>query len=334
MGATIKDVARVSGLSITTVSKFINGGNVLVENRAVLEKTIKKLGFEVNQVARGLKKNRTMMVGVIVPTFEGQFFTRLISRIENSLMRHGYSTIACDCRQDLALEAEKIRLLYGKKVDGLILAPSPENAPTYREVMERGISMVFVDTTVEGIPCDAVVVDNRGAAQNAVKALIAAGHRRIGLVTMGHARYTARERLAGYAAALEEAGIAHNRAYVAEGAVSFDGGAEAMRRLLEARPRVTACVVTNDEMTLGALNALHARGLRVADDVSMIGFDLNEAARAFSPEMATVVQPLSQIGETAADILVRRMHKEAPPSEMLVQLRTELILGQSIRTLT
>jgi LacI family transcriptional regulator len=334
LGATIKDVAKHSGLSITTVSKFINGGNVLDENRAVLEKAIKKLGFEVNQVARGLKKNRTMMVGVIAPTFEGQFFMRMISHIENSLMRYGYSTIVCDYRRDLAMEKEKIRLLYGKKVDGIILAPSPENTRTYRDVLARGIAMVFVDTIVEGISCDAVVVDNRHAAQNAVQTLISRGHTRIGLVSMDPGtRYTARERVAGYVSAHEAAGLPRMSGYVVEGPVSFDGGREAMLRLLDQKPRVTACLVTNDEMTLGALNALHQRGLRIPDDISVIGFDLTEAARAFSPELAIVVQPLSQIGETAADILVRRMNKEKPSSEMLVQLRTELVLGESIRTL-
>jgi LacI family transcriptional regulator len=335
LGATIKDVAKHSGLSVTTVSKFINGGNVLAENRAVLEKTIKRLGFEVNQVARGLKCNRSMMVGVIVPTFEGQFFMRMISNIENSLMRYGYSTIVCDCRQDLALEAEKIRLLYGKQVDGIILAPSPENAGTYRDVLGRGIAMVFVDTIVEGIACDAVVVDNRNAAQNAVSNLISRGHTRIGLISMDRTtRYTARERVAGYVAAHEAAGIPLHREYMREGPVSFDGGGAAMLRLLDEKPRVTACLVTNDEMTLGALNALHRGGLRIPQDISIIGFDLNEAARAFSPELSTVAQPLSQIGETAADILVRRMNKEKPSSEMLVQLKTELILRDSIRALS
>jgi len=201
--------------------------------------------------------------------------------------------------------------------------------------MERGIAMVFVDTIVEGIRCDAIVVDNRNAAQNAVNALFSRGHTRVGLIGMDHTtRYTARERVAGYVAAHESAGVPLHREYMAEGPVSFSGGAAAMLRLLGQKPRVTACLVTNDEMTLGALNALHQKGLRVPEDVSLIGFDLNESARAFSPELATVVQPLSQIGETAADVLVRRMNKEGASSEMLVQLKTELVLGGSIRTIS
>jgi LacI family transcriptional regulator len=220
-------------------------------------------------------------------------------------------------------------------VDGIILTPSPGNSATYREVLARGIAMVFVDTIVEGIPCDAVVIDNARVSKEAVESFIKMGHKRIGLVSMDRGtRYTARERAAGYLRAHEAAGIAVHRPYIVEGPTSFDGGREAMARLLLEKPRVTACLVTNDEMTLGALNAVHQARLTVPGDVSLIGFDLNETARAFAPELSTVVQPLDQIGETAADILVRRMNKEKAPSEMLVQLKAELVLRGSTRALS
>ncbi len=330
LGSTIKDIAKQTGLSIATVSKFINGGNVLPENRALLEKSIKDLDFEVNQVARGLKKNRTMLIGVIVPNFESKFFMRVISNIENSLMRYGYSTIVCDYRGDYKLEVEKIHFLYGKKVDGIILPPNEDNAKTYKDIIKRGISLVFLDRPIDAVPCDAIIVDNRAAARKAVESFLANGHTKIGLVNMNEpGLYTAHERLAGYLDAHEAAGLEVDRRRIAFAATSVDGGYDATLSILDANSGVTAILATNDDMAFGAIKALNARGLRIPDDIALIGFDVYDVATVFNPELSVVVQPLGEIGETAADLIVKRLGQERPLSPRVVELKTELILRGS-----
>jgi LacI family transcriptional regulator len=123
MPATIKDVARETGLSLATISKYLNGGNVLDKNKKSIEAAIRKLDFKVNEMARALKTNRSMTVGVLIPNFENIFFTSIVSNIENDLLQEGYSTIVCDYKEDPRLEAEKLNFLLDKMVDGIIIMP-------------------------------------------------------------------------------------------------------------------------------------------------------------------------------------------------------------------
>ena len=126
--ATIKDVARETGLSLATISKYLNGGNVLAQNKKMIEEAIRKLDFKVNEMARALKTNRSMTVGVLIPSFENIFFTSIVSNIENGLQQEGYSTIVCDYKEDPRLEAEKLDFLLDKMVDGIIMMPLSESS--------------------------------------------------------------------------------------------------------------------------------------------------------------------------------------------------------------
>lgn len=327
---TIKDVAKETGLSIATISKFINGGHVLDENRAAIEKAIRELHFEVNQVARGLKKNRTMLIGLLVSTYEGQFQMRMISNIERSLVRCGYSTIVCDYQGEPKLEAERLRFFLGRKVDGIIVIPTVHNDALYKEILAKGVALVFIDRPLDSIPCDSVLVNNREATREATRALIEKGHKRIAFLNMNEPNgYTGPERQAGYAEALREAGLPVDPGIIFADDITIAGGYAAMMRLLDVRPRASAAIIPNDDMAYGALKALGERNLRVPEDMALIGFDAFDFATVFKPELSVVQQPMREIGDMVADLMVKRLNAEESFSPMKIQLNAQLILRGS-----
>ena len=134
MATTIKDIAKYTGLSISTISKYLNGGNVLERNKELIEEAIQTLNFRVNEMARGLRTSRTMTVGVLIPSLENIFFTSIVSNIESVLLKEGYSTIVCDYKEDHQLEEQKLQFLFDKMVDGIVLMPLPDNDNLVKEM--------------------------------------------------------------------------------------------------------------------------------------------------------------------------------------------------------
>jgi DNA-binding LacI/PurR family transcriptional regulator len=327
---TIKDVAKLTGLSIGTISKYLNGGHVLDENRAAIERAIKDLHFEVNQVARGLKKNRTMLIGLLVSTYEGQFQMRMISNIERSLMKCGYSTIVCDYQNDYKLEAERIRFFIGRKVDGIIVIPTVHNNALYEEVLAKGISLIFIDRPLDAITCDCVLVNNREATREATEVLIKKGHKRIAMLNMHEPDgYTGSERQTGYVDALKGAGLPIDPRVLVADAITIAGGYSGMMRLLDLKPRPSAVIVPNDDMAFGALKALGERNVRVPEEMAIIGFDAFELATVFKPELSVVQQPIGAIGDMVAEVMLKRLSGRASFSPMRIELKMQLILRGS-----
>lgn len=327
---TIKDVAKETGLSIATISKFLNGGHVLDENRVAIEKTVRELHFEVNQVARGLKKNQTMLIGLLVCTYEGQFQMRMISNIERSLMRCGYSTIVCDYQGDAKLEAERLRFFLGRKVDGIIAIPTVHNVALYKEIIAKGVALIFIDRPLESIACDSVLVNNREVTREATQALINKGHKRIAFLNMYEPDgYTGPERQAGYVDALQAAGLAVDTGIIFSDDITITGGYSAMSRLLGVKPRPSAVIIPNDDMAYGALKALGESDLRIPEDMAVIGFDAFEFATVFKPELSVVQQPMREIGDMVAELMMKRLNSKDSFSPMKVQLKAQLILRGS-----
>lgn len=183
MGATIKDISKSTGLSIGTISKFINGGTVREKNKIIIEEAIEKMDFKVNELARALKTSKTMTIGVLIPSLENIFCTGIVSNIENILLRKGYSTIICDYQDNPLLEKEKLNFLLNKRVDGLIIVPLSENKEEIEKILQSKIPIVLIDRMLEAIQCDMVIVDNLNASYQAVEHLIVNGHKRIGIRT-------------------------------------------------------------------------------------------------------------------------------------------------------
>lgn len=330
MAATIKDVAKYTGLSIATISKYINGGNVLNENKRLIEEAIQALGFKVNEIARGLKTNKTMTVGVLIPNLENLFSMSIISNIENVLLQNGYSTIICDYKEDIGLEKEKLDFLVNKMIDGVIVMPFGNEGELVGKVIEKNIPVVLIDRTIKDINCDVVLVDNLNASYNAVEQLITRGHKRIGIICGPQDISTAQERLKGYIRVHEDYNMEVDGNLIKFGDYQLQSGHMLLNELLNVNPLPTAVFVTNYEMTLGAIIAINERNVKIPEELSFIGFDNLQVAQVVKPALSIVVQPMQQIGETAANIMVKRLKGDMGGFPAMFRLKTEVIIKDSI----
>lgn len=330
MAATIKDIANRTGLGLATISSYLNGGNVREKNREKIEAAIRELDFEVNEVARGLKTNRTHMIGVVIPELNNIFCAEIITGMEDILRKQGYATIICDCRTDKELERAAVDFLYRKRVDGIINMPVDETGAHLKQFEKTGKPIIIIDRLLPQIACDSILVDNRDAAKKAVNILIENGHRNIGLITGPEEIYTAKERFLGYEMALREAGIPVDAGLVVHSDYTIRGAVSGVERLLEAYPGMTALFAANYEMTMGAMIALNERGISIPQELSVIGFDNREFARALHPALTIITQPTDAIAARAAEMMLCRLEQgESAPQE--IYLKTEVMAGKSVR---
>lgn len=333
MAATIRDITKMTGLSLATVSKYLNGGNVLPENRTLIEHAIQELNYEVNEVARGLAKNRTKTIGVLIHNLDNIFAGTIIAHIEDILRQHDYGTIVCDCRGDITLEEQEIKFLLSKRVDGIITIPTSGNSAYLNNVVSRDIPVVLIDRTFEDRNFDCVLVDNREASFRAVSTLIENGHKKISIVCGNDNEYTARERLSGYYKALEANNIKIEFDFVKRGSLTVEHGYEAAKSLLTAMDKPTALYLSNYEITLGAIIAINELGISFPEDISIIGFDNLMLSKVVKPTLWMVVQPMEEIASSAAHIMLERLNKSSKGEAVRLNLNTSLLTGESIKQL-
>ena len=330
IASTIKDVSRLTGLSIATISKFINGGNVLDKNKIQIEKAINELEFKVNEIARGLKTNKTRTIGVLIPDLKSNFFTTIVSNIENILIQNGYSTIICDYKRNLELEKMKFNFLVNKMVDGIITVPfDGKDTKAIEGVILKGIPIVIVDRAIEGLNCDMVLSDNMNASYDAVENLIVKGHKRIGIISGPDDIFISGDRLKGYLRVHKDYSIKIDDNLIKKGDYEFESGYNLLNELMDSENPPTAVFVTNYDMTLGTLMAINDRNIKIPDELSFIGFDNEQIAKIVKPRLTTVVQPMQLIGETAANILLKRISGDMSNHPTLFRLKTSLMIGES-----
>lgn len=330
MATTMKDIAKLTGLGLATISSYFNGGNVREKNRKKIEEAIEELHYEVNEVARGLKTNATKTIGVVIPELNNIFCTEVIAGMEDILRSHGYATIICDCRTDKKLEKEAVEFLTRKRVDGIINMAVDVTGDHLRAFQKTGKPIILIDRYIKGLECDSVLVDNKKAAQKAVSLLLENGHRNIGIIAGPDDISTAQERLEGYYQAYEDAGIEIRESLIYHGDYTIPGGVRALEVLVHSNPEMTAVFVTNYEMTMGAVIGMNELGIRMPDELSIIGFDNLEFARACSPKLTIVSQPTHEIAQEVARIMLERLGGEKE-IKVVEKLQTEIIMGKSIR---
>jgi LacI family transcriptional regulator len=328
---TIKDVARLSGVSPMTVSRVINESQrVAPATRRRVEQAIGELGYVPSRLARGLSRQRTGTLAVIVPDVANPFFTMVVRAAEEVARRGGYRVILCDTRADLSVERDVIEELIAHRVEGIVIAPvSDRSAAHLRRLDKFGVHCVLVDRTLPGMERDAVVGDSVAGARRLVQHLISLGHRRIGLIVESDEVSTARERRGGYEAALTAAGIPLDPRLVVETAVDPSGGAEGMRRLLELEERPTAVFTVNNLVALGAIEAVRGAGLEVPDDVALVCFDDIEYASRLYPFLTVLEQPAETFGTVATQLLLERIHGRGPARRHAVVLPGEFVVRKS-----
>ncbi|MEG2085088.1 MAG: LacI family DNA-binding transcriptional regulator [Clostridia bacterium] len=328
MAATIKDIAKMTKLGYATISAYLNGVTVRPKNKIAIEKAIAELGYVRNEYARGLKTRKTMTIGVLIPELNNTFSTTIISEIEDCLLSKGYGVIVCDCKTDISLEERSLRFLMSKMVDGLVIMPINTDGKLIDIATDRGIPTVVIDRITENKKASYVVINNEEASFEAVNKLVELGHKNIALITGNQNIYTARERTNGYKRALEGKN-ALREDLIFDGLLSVEGSYTAMKNIIEKRLDITALFVTNYEMTLGAIIAINELGKKIPQDYSFIGFDNQELSRIFSPKLATVNQPLKEIGQKAARKLLAIIDGEDTAETII--LDAEISEGDSIK---
>lgn len=313
--ATIKDVARLAGVSPSTVSKYINGGSVRARNLDNIRNAIDQLDYRVNPFGRSLKTQRSRSVGVLLPELAAPFFSLVFVAADQLLREHGYhSTISC-YYGDYALERDYLQFLMGNGVDGLLYMPEHLGSEEFRELTAAwGVPVVQVDRAIAGTSTDTVLVENLEWSCEAVRRLIQKGHRRIAAVGGASAVLTARERLAGYQQALKEAGLPYDPELARRGELSFSFGHRSSRELMALSDPPTAIFSTNHDVTMGVITAVRELGLRIPEDVDVFGYDCVSVYTAMTPPLPVVHQPEREIGRLAASCLIDRLSGfDGPP---------------------
>jgi len=327
---TLAMVAHAAGVSTGTVSRTLNGSPSVSEakRQAVLE-AVRHLGFRPNPVARGLAGGRTLSIGVLTPTITSPYYGEMLGGVEQELAAQGYMPLFASARWSEAGERQGLAALVGRRVDALIvLAGLLPNSVlvTYA----RHLPMVVVGRAAQAPGLFCLAFDNRTGARLATQHLIDSGHRRIAHITGNLDQEDGPLRLAGYRDALMAAGLAFDPALVIEGNFTEDSGQRALEQMLASGLDFTAVFAGNDQMALAAALALHRRGRRVPDDVSLVGFDDLAPAHYAIPPLTTVHQPAYLMGRQAAvavmDLLRGQQPRVQPPAP-------ELVLRESTRTL-
>jgi DNA-binding LacI/PurR family transcriptional regulator len=326
---TIKDVAERARVSIATVSRVLAGGDgVSGELAKRVRAAVRTLNYHPNRNARNLRAGKIRTVGVVIPNIENPFFTSVVRGIENALQAAGYTLLLGDADEDPVREQLYLSTLRAEGVAGIILAPVDDKPEGYEELLSTRVPLVAIDLSPGDLSVDLVTVANARGARAAVRHLINLGHTRIGLISGPLHFSTAQERRAGYEQELTAAGLPLGADLVQLGAFREAGGHAAMRALLDLPEPPTAVFVANNLMTLGAIKAIHERGLRIPDDVAIIGFDDMPWADSLQPPLTVVAQPTYELGATAARLLLARLREPERPIRRIV-LETALVVRSS-----
>lgn len=331
---TIKEVAKLAGVSVGTVSHVIsNSVRVSEELRAKVDAAIRALDYHPNHIARSLKTSQSRTLGIIIPNITIQFFPRVVRGAESAVWEHDYSLITVTTDDDLERQNGALSLLRSKRVDGILLiSVSGRGSISHvRRAAESGIPVVCLDRIPPGSDVDTVCTDNCAAAEACVDHLIAMGQRRIAILTGLLSVKNEQQRLRGYRLALRKAGLPYDPELVWVGSFHEEDAAEVCKQKLSgATARPTAIFATNGVAGLGALRGLYACGLKCPDDVAFVTFDELAVDEIFRPTITTLVQPAFQIGYRGAEALIERIRagpSDAPP--MAIRLPGELRIRES-----
>lgn len=329
MRPTIRTVAARAGVSIATVSRFLNGSvHINAETEARVRKAIDDLGYLPNAAARGLATNTTMTIALIFPKLSGPFFSELIRGAETEASAAGYHLLIYSVTGSTAEDEAPTLGSLTTKVDGLILASRGVPQNDVRDLQRQGTPIVLLGEEPGEIAGDSIRPDNAGGAVQMVTHLLEHGYRRIAFIQGPETQTHAQERLRGYCDALHACGLPCAPELIVSGAFDEHSGYAAMQQLLHLRPRPEAVFAANDQMAIGAMAAIYESGLRIPEDVALAGFDDIEPARYLRPPLTTVHQDMTRQGQLAVQMLLARIQgSEAPPETRV--LPTELVIRRS-----
>ncbi|HYM95499.1 MAG TPA: LacI family DNA-binding transcriptional regulator [Chitinophagaceae bacterium] len=335
---TIKDIAKALGLSTSTVSRALRDSyEISPETKKRVLEYAEKINYHPNPIALSLKERRSRSIGVIVCEIANSFFSQTINGIESIAYNNGYNVIIAQSLESFEREVMNLQFLTSRSIDGLIISVSTETEDFshLKELNEKGMPIVFFDRIVDEIQTHKVIADNFKGAYDATAHLLSNGYHRIAVVANAEFLSIAKERLAGYKAALTDHGIAVDDSlisYCLHGGVLPSEVEDAVNDLLKLKPRPDAIFGTSDKLTTGCLRTLKARGFSVPENMALIGFSNSELTELLEPPLTIIRQPAFKMGEVATDLLLQIIESKRPIKDFETKvLTTELIIRESSR---
>lgn len=328
--ATMKEVADRANVSVATVSRVINkSGYVRPELEERVFSAMSALKYQPSALARSLRRQETLTVGLLVPQVDLPFFGALAFTIERTLFEHNYRALICSAEEDPNKESAYIQMLIRQRVDGVIMVPTGHSSEGLHQLMDAGVPVVLVDRDLNADGVSKVLANNQQGGYEGIKHLIGLGHRHIAIIGAPTHSKSIAARIAGAHLALAEADLeATGEVYRPTVPDQFALGYEALNEILNHEITPTAVFALTDVAAVGVMHAAARHGLRIPQDLSVLGFDNIPLAAFVLPELTTVEQPIREMGDSASqlilDIMQRREHR--PQS---VMLDTHLILRQS-----
>lgn len=335
--ATIKDIAKMAGVSTATVSRVINNhSDVSEETKKKIIKIMDENNYRPNTIARSLTTNKSNTIGIFFTDhfntgLHHPFFREVIYGLEKSFGKAGYDIVYFTNRKwgDSFSYVEKCK---DRHVDGVVLMGVPRTDSNLDKLLLSDIPSVFVDIDIIGKNSSYVISDNINGAEKAVKYLYSLGHKNIGMIMGLNTTKTSKDRFIGYQNAINYLGISYNPDWVFNGRYSEEGGYEAMEQFLNLEKRPTAIFCQSDSMAIGAMRAIEDAGLSVPDDFSIIGFDDIEASRYIKPALTTIAQDKIGMGNAVAKLLLSMIGKSSDGHSPII-LPVELIKRASCKSI-
>jgi DNA-binding LacI/PurR family transcriptional regulator len=325
---TIYDVARLAGVSTATVSRALNGSaRIAPATQRAIDEAVAQLGYRPNTIARSLVTRATQTIAMLLPDVTNPFYAELVHSVQQAALERDYTMLLCTTEGDAAQEERYLELLRAKQVDGVLVDGLVLPDERIDRFVSDGLPIVCLDRDVQSAAVPLVQVDNVVGARLAIEHLIGLGHGLIAHVS-GPDVGIARDRVAGYREALTAAGLPTHPLAVVQGDWTDEGGFRAARMLIHNRVPFTAVFAANDLSAIGAINGLMLHGLRIPEDVSVVGFDDLRLAAYTSPPLTTVRQPAAAIARRATEILLDVISGAEPPRRREL-FRPELVVRQS-----
>jgi DNA-binding LacI/PurR family transcriptional regulator len=337
---TIKDIAKALGLSTSTVSRALRDSyEISPETKKLVLEYAEKINYHPNPIALSLKERRSRSIGVIVSEIANSFFSQTINGIESIAYNNGYNVIISQSRESNSRELLNLQYLTSRSIDGLIISVSAETKDFsyFKELHERGMPIVFFDRIVDEIETHKVIVDNYKGAYDATMHLISNGYKNIATLSNAAVLSIAKERLAGYKAALTDNGFEIDEAmikYCTHGGMLLDEVETAINELLQLKKRPDAIVAAADKLTTNCLRMLKARGLKVPEDIALVGFSNTDLTELLDPPLSVIRQPAFEMGEVSMNLLLQLIESKRPVTEFETRvLTTELLVRGSTKKL-
>ena len=323
---TLVDVAREADVSLKTASRVLNNSKNVSEDKALRVRAVmEQLGYRPNELARGLKAQRSAAIGMIVPNLSDPFTANAVHGLQEVARANGYVVILASSGGDVNLERSEIQTLVGRQIDGLVVAPADSRKNSFSDIIPTGVHVVTFDQLIRDIELDTVTITNRRSAQDATEHLLGHGLRKIVAIGARAHLYTCKERVAGYKAGMKAASLAPRVCLVEhEDLLTSDWLAEEVFRLQEA----DAIFTLNWVCTMLTLRGLRKLGKTAGLEIPLFSFDDFDLADVLTPELSVVRQPAEMLGREAARLLFERLKGRGGKSRSVV-LPTELILRQS-----